>query len=258
MITTGGVDGHCSLLGRQPCGHAGREGAPGLAPPPCGRSRLVAGPGGGPAALTHVNVGEGRTAWAPRQRDGNTDRHRPPQPRSAPTGLGDPAPAPPPPLAIDISADARRGAPPPQDGPGRPAARPPATANRLFGLEAPDTPAPREGGAALCCLARSQLRILRNELFLGGLPPCRHPPTPAHGGLRATPSMPAASRGRGRARSPGSFWKSGVLAALVSCSPGPRGPGQGLPPPPAEPGPAVSADVLLACASVCVAARPTR
>ena len=51
---------------------------------------------------------------------------------------------------------------------------------------------------------------------------------------------------------------------MVSCSPhlvahlDPANWGQGLPPSLAEPGPAVSADVLLACASVCVAAWPTR
>ena len=95
---------------------------------------------------------------------------------------------------------------------------------------------------------------------------CPHAPTQplVHRALRGTPLMPAASRGRGRACSPGSFWKPGVLAALVSCSPhlvahlDPANWGQGLPPSLAEPGPAVSADVLLACASVCVAAWPTR
>lgn len=66
----------------------------------------------------------------------------------------------------------------------------------------------------------------------GGCPHATTHQPPAHGGLRATPLMPAASRGRGRARSPGSFWKPGVLAALVSCSrpggsPGPQGPGAG-------------------------------
>lgn len=69
--------------------------------------------------------------------------------------------------------------------------------------------------------------------------------------------MPTASRGQGRVHSPGSFWKPGVLATLVNCSPhlvvhlNPRSPGQGLPPSLDEPGPAVSADVLLACAWLC-------
>lgn len=123
------------------------------------------------------------------------------------------------------------------------------------------TSPPGRRGRALLPGSFPAERILRNELFLGGLPPCHHPPTPGTRRPEGHPLMPAASRGRGRARSPGSFWKPGVLAALVSCSPDlvahldPRGRGQGLPPSLAEPGPAVSADMLLACASVCVCVR---
>lgn len=62
--------------------------------------------------------------------------------------------------------------------------------------------------------------------------------------------------------SPGSLWKPGVLATLVNCLPhrvvrlSPGSPGQGRPPSLGEPGPAVSVDVLLACACLCVAAWP--
>lgn len=113
----GGADGHCPLPGGQPCGHAGR-GAPGLAPPPCGHSRLAAGPGGGPTALTHVHVGEGHRAWALGAMSARR-KHRHASPPAAQTCTrwpGVPPPAPPPQLATNISAHARRGGRTPTPG----------------------------------------------------------------------------------------------------------------------------------------------
>ena len=74
----------------------------------------------------------------------------------------------------------RVGAPPPQDGPGGAAPPPSATANGLFGLEAPEIsapPHPQEGGGhALLPGSFSAERILRNGTVPGGLsPPPPHP-----------------------------------------------------------------------------------
>ena len=154
-----GVDGHCSLPGGQPCGHAG-GGAPGPAPPPCGHSRLAAGLGGAPLHAHTYTSGRG-TGRHVSQMERHASPPRGPDPLplawGPASGTHPQHPTPCSPLT-SVQTPGGAGAPPPQDGPGGAAARPPATANGLFGLEAPDTPAPQEGGAALCCLARSQLR----------------------------------------------------------------------------------------------------
>ena len=60
----------------------------------------------------------------------------------------------------------------------------------------------------LWSLALSQLRILRNETVLGGLsPPPSPPPRLGHRSLRCTQLVPTETRGLGRVRCPGSFWK---------------------------------------------------
>ena len=176
-----GVGGHCSLPGGRPCGMRGR-GAPGLAPPLCGHSSLAAGQAGPRCTHTRTRRGGAQGATSARRKQTRiTPRGPDPLPLAWGPASGThpqhPHPCSP---STSVQTPGRAGAAPPQDGPGGAAARPPATANGLFGLEAPDTPAPQEGEAALCCLALlpgsfPAERILRNELFLGG---CPHPPTP--------------------------------------------------------------------------------
>ena len=137
------------------------------------------GAGRGPTARTHVHVGEGHRA--PRQPDGKT-RVTPTRPTPAPTGLGsrlrDPPPAPPSLLAIDISADARRGGRTPTPGWSWRGGRTPTRHSQwaLWLRGSRHTSPPGRRGRALLPGSFPAERILRNELFLGG---CPHPPPPS-------------------------------------------------------------------------------
>lgn len=137
------------------------------------------GAGRGPTARTHVHVGEGHRA--PRQPDGKT-RVTPTRPRPAPTGLGsrlrDPPPAPHSLLAIDISADARRGGRTPTPGWSWRGGRTPTRHSQwaLWLRGSRHTSPPGRRGRALLPGSFPAERILRNELFLGG---CPHPPPPS-------------------------------------------------------------------------------
>lgn len=223
------------------------------------------GAGRGPTARTHVHVGEGYRA--PRQPDGKT-RVTPTRPRPAPTGLGsrlrDPPPAPASLLAIDISADARRGGRTPTPGWSWRGGRTPTRHSQwaLWLRGSRHTSPPGRRGRTLLPGSFPAERILRNELFLGG---CPHPPPPsarrpeghpvnAHSVQRTGEG--AQSRELLEARGSGHF---GQLLTSPGGSPEPQEPRTG---PATLPGRAWACRECRrapgVCVAVCVATWPTR